>query len=202
MCPFWDAITWDFTRCCWVQASPAATEVKRLFLFGWVHSSDKMQETVVTGGETCYDFLGLLGHEYRTVFDEVLSCIASKAEYPFLSPHKRWKNKQKPLGLMPVLWLGQAKDSTRLVGQGEEKPLPLEWRGSVALEETPGKAAYRRRTELLKGYEIASVNTTDNWELHTGMLILNNSEGHLWSQEGHKQAEHRSLLQDGLHTTS
>lgn len=48
-----------------------------------------MQKSGVTGGETCYDFLGLLGNEYGTVFDEVLGCVASQAEYPFLSLHMR-----------------------------------------------------------------------------------------------------------------
>lgn len=39
--------------------------------------------------ENCYDFLGLTGNKYGTVFDKVLSCAASQAEYPFLSLHKR-----------------------------------------------------------------------------------------------------------------
>lgn len=42
--------------------------------------------------ENCYDFLGLTGNKYGTVFDKVLSCAASQAEYPFLSLHKRLKN--------------------------------------------------------------------------------------------------------------
>lgn len=48
-----------------------------------------MQETIVTGRETRYIFLGLLGNEYGTVLDKVLGYLASQAEYPFLSPHQR-----------------------------------------------------------------------------------------------------------------
>lgn len=61
------------------------------------------------------------------------------------------KTKQKLLGLMAVLWLGQA-ENIRLAGQ-EEKPLSPERSGSVPLEETPGKVVCRR-TELLKRYEV------------------------------------------------
>lgn len=39
---------------------------------------------------------------------------------------------------MAVLWLGQAKNNTRLAGE-EEDSLSSEGSGSVALEETSGK---------------------------------------------------------------
>lgn len=41
-----------------------------------------------TAGENYYDFLGLTGNKYGTVFDKVLSCEVGQAEYPFLSLHK------------------------------------------------------------------------------------------------------------------
>lgn len=90
------------------------------------------------------------------------------------------KNKQKLL----CLWLGQAKDSIRLTGQ-ENKPLPPERR--VALEETPGKAVCRRRTKLLSVREF-------QWALKK------TKTSYRWFQEGHRQGEYLSLLQNSSYT--